>query len=93
MSNKKKVYRWLKKQSEILPKDTYVAFHKYAVPQMDTNDKGEPMLVGGEAQRHQVNHARRLKRAFKKYGKEGVDAYFARYGFGLKPNQESQNLE
>ena len=79
----KKVFKWLKDQSEALPKETYTAFHKYSSPMWEKMEDGNIQPVYGEAEEHPVNHGRRLKKIFKKVGKKGVDMYFKQRGFKL----------
>jgi len=88
MSNKKKVSTWLKKQAEILPVETYIAFHKYYKPEWHKMEDGSIGLVGGEAENHPVNHSRRLKKIFKREGIKGVNKYFLDRGFKLVKKKE-----
>lgn len=83
MGKRKSVITWLRKQSEVLPQETYLAFHKYFKPEWQKMEDGNIGRVNGEAEHHPVNHARRLKRIFKKEGKKGVDKYFLDRGFKL----------
>lgn len=79
----KKVFKWLKDQSESLSKETYMAFHKYSKPMWEKMEDGNIQPVYGEVENHPVNHGRRLKKIFKKEGKKGVDEYFKKRNFKL----------
>lgn len=92
MSNKKRIATWLKKQAEILPEETYIAYHKYNKPIWEKMEDGNIGLVGGEAENHLVNHGRRLKRIFDREGKAGVDKYFEDRGFKLIKNKKDDSI-
>ena len=83
----KKWIRLLKREANKLPLETYTAAHKLLNIQFqdkDGNMYNEPAPEGEEKrkpvwrsiQEHPVNHGRRVKRYFKKYGMAAVDAYF-----------------
>jgi len=67
----KKVIQLLKREAKKLPEETYFAidlFHK-------------PQKINGEWKRgivteHKVNHGRRIKKIYKKWGMPAVNAYF-----------------
>lgn len=82
-AKKKKIYKWLKDNAKVLPKETYLAFHKYSKPMWEKMEDGNIERVFGEADHHPVNHGRRLKKIYNKEGRKGVDAYFLKRGFKL----------
>lgn len=92
MGNKKKIAKFLRKEAEKLPLETYKAFHKYSTIQYH-KDGDQAYPVYGEMEHHKVNHARRLKRLYQKYGKAGVDKYFNDRGFKLVPKDDEQSSE
>lgn len=89
---KKEVLKWIKKESEKLPDMYYKAYHKYSHPAMENvaEEGEEPNLqpILGYEQKHKVNHARRIKRVWKRYGIEEVNRYFNLYGFQLIEKEE-----
>lgn len=83
---RKKVLRWLSRTASMLPEDTYKAFHKYASPMTAYNDDGTKTLHVGYLGTHPINHKRRMKRLYDKYGLIAVDAYLRSYGFMITNN-------
>jgi len=82
MGNKKKIATFLREEAKKLPPEFYSAHQKYVEPQIMEHE-GERKLVFGEIGKFPVNHGRRLKRIYTKYGKAGVDKYFSDRGFKL----------
>jgi len=67
----KHLIRLLKKEAKKLPEETYFAIDLFYKPQ----------LLNGEFKRglikeYKVNHGRRVKKLYKKYGIHAVNAYF-----------------
>lgn len=90
MSNKKKIAKILRQEAAKLAPEQYQAFHRYF--KMEYHKDGDQAYpVYGEIGVHEVNHGRRLKRLFKKHGKEGVDKYFNDRGYKLIPKDESNS--
>lgn len=94
----KKVLTWLRKECEKLPSKTYKAAHKYSKPILKEAEEGkDPRWILGYLDDHEVNHYRRCKKLFKKFGIEAVHAYFYIIGgmVPLKPqqNESSNNTE
>jgi len=87
MGTKKKIAKFLRQEAAKLPLELYKAYHKYSTIQYH-KDGDQAYPVYGEVESHKVNHARRLKRLYKKHGKEGIDKYFGDRGFKLIPKDE-----
>lgn len=75
--------RLLKREAEKLPKETYSALHKLSQPRFQDKEGNlyEEQIEGTRPvwkyiEEHVVNHARRVKKLFKRYGQNAVDAYF-----------------
>jgi hypothetical protein len=84
----KKFLIWLRKECEKLPEKTYKAAHRYFQPILIEDPKeGEPKWMRGYIEDHKVNHYRRCKRMFKKYGIKAIHAYFYIVG-GMIPQKE-----
>ena len=85
MGSKKRIAKFFKKQAEVLESEEYTAFHKFnSIKPMNVAEEGEEeniQMVAGYKMNHPVNHGRRLRKLFKKYGKTGIDAYFNERGF------------
>lgn len=84
MGTKKKIAKFLRQEAAKLPPELYKAYHKYSTIQYH-KDGDQAYPVYGEVESHKVNHARRLKRLYKKHGKEAIDKYFGDRGFKLIP--------
>lgn len=90
MSTKKRIAKFLRKEAEKLAPEQYQAFHRYF--KMEYHKDGDQAYpVYGEIGTHEVNHGRRLKKLYQKYGKAGVDKYFNDRGFKLVSKDESNN--
>lgn len=69
----KRIIKLIKKEAaRILPPETYFYVAKYAVPQQGEDGKWRT----GEVMQNSVNHGRRLKKIYKKWGLVAVQAYF-----------------
>lgn len=90
MATKKKLAKFFRREAAKLPPETYKAYHKYSTIQFH-QDGDQAYPVYGEMKEHLVNHSRRLKRLFKRYGKQAVDEYFNKRGFKLV-SQEEYNI-
>lgn len=80
---RKTVLRQIKKWVEVLPAETYKAYHKYYSPRLETDEQGKEVWRIGYLADHPVNHYRRCKKTYDKYGLAGVDAYLRLYGYQL----------
>lgn len=80
--SRKAILKWLKKECEKLPKETYEAYHRYSKPRYEMIE-GQTGLVGGVIEEHNKNHKRRAYSMYKRYGWRGILEYFAKYGFKL----------
>lgn len=90
MSTKKRIAKFLRKEAEKLAPEQYQAFHRYF--KMEYHKDGDQAYpVYGEIGHHEVNHGRRLKKLYQKYGKAGVDKYFNDRGFKLVSKDEYNN--
>jgi len=69
----KHIIRAIKKAAKKLPVREYYALEKYDRPKW--NEEEQKWRIG-EIVTHKVNHARRVKKAYKKYGIPAVNAYF-----------------
>ncbi len=95
MMKRKRVLRWLRRECVKLPAETYQALHKlhrpiYTDPQgnLYTNEMdkaGVPKrMVWQFVEDHPVNHYRRCKRLYDKFGFMAIHAYFHIKG-GMRP--------
>lgn len=77
----------LKKEAEKLPPKEYEVFNKFYKPMYQDiegvihdkpGEEGEPKrrMVFGVVEKCLVNHKRRVKKAYQKFGMAAVDAYF-----------------
>ena len=88
MQNKiksKRVLKWIEKQVEQLKPESYIAFPKtFGVPPHEQFErkKVEPYWYD-EPVEYPKNHKRRAYRLYKKFGLEGVNFYFLKYGLTL----------
>ena len=69
----KKIIQLLKREAKKLPRDTYYAIETFGKPQFDEKS-GE--WKKGIVVEHEVNHGRRVKKIYKKWGMPAVNAYF-----------------
>lgn len=83
MATKKGIVKWIRKQCELLKPETYEAARKFYEPQIEKDEHGRKRIIAGDWVKFPVNHARRVKRIYKREGKEGVDRYFRKRGFKL----------
>lgn len=97
MGNKKKIAKFFREEGKKLEPEVYVAFHKFSeIRYVNTAEEGQPEDVNpvmGYTMQHQVNHGRRLKRLYKKYGKKEVDKYFNQRGFTLVEREENRQTD
>lgn len=87
--SKKKVLKFLRKACEHLPEESYRAYHKYIKPRFEKDEKGEQALRMGYLEHHTVNHFRRVKRLYSKYGWTAVEIYFLQRGYTFSDRQEA----
>lgn len=80
---KKKIIQFIRDAVKALPEDTYKAYHKFIEPRFEDDENGEKMVRYGYLQDHPVNHRRRCRHMYEKYGMKGIDAYLQAYGFRL----------
>ncbi len=85
----KKIVQLLKREAKKLPEQTYFALEKYYKPRFD--DKSGEWKVG-EVVEHKINHGRRVKKIYKKWGMQAVNAYFYVKG-QLIQQKQSKNEE
>jgi hypothetical protein len=91
MGNKKKISKFFRTEAAKLAPETYEAYHKY--PTIQYHMDGEQAIpVFGEMELCKVNHARRLRKLYKKHGKEAVDKYFNDRGFKLVPKEAQKEV-
>lgn len=99
---RKKVIRWLKKEAKKLPEQTYPAYEKFNRPfftDAEGNMYTEEMrkekvpvrMVDRQVVNCPVNHYRRMKCLYDKWGFMAVHAYFRVIG-GMIPENASENL-
>lgn len=70
---KKKMLRLIKREAKrVLPPETYFYVAKYDRPRQDESGQWKV----GEVAQNSVNHGRRLKKIFNKWGLQAVQAYF-----------------
>lgn len=86
MSNQKKlktVFRWIRNEAKKLKPEFYAAAEKFH--QAKLLKDGDGTVTGYQTAEVRedlpVNHYRRMKRAYKKYGIDAVHAYFGVRGF------------
>lgn len=84
----KHIIRILKKEAKKLPRETYFAIDLYAHPKMVDGE-----WKRGEISEHEVNHGRRVKKIYKKWGMTAVNAYFYVKGQMVQQIQTKQNEE
>lgn len=80
----KKMFIWIRKQCERLPKMEYEALPK--AWGYDPADRDKRKVVEkwyGIPTNYPINHYRRAKRLYKKLGLNGVDLYFKMFGYKL----------
>jgi hypothetical protein len=93
MTRKKKFLRWLRVQVKVLPAETYTAYPRTMIYAEEKNLKLPPVLDQHEEE-YPVNHFRRCKRLFKKYGWVEVSKYFLKRGFKMiDKNKKEENVE
>jgi hypothetical protein len=88
-TKRKTVLRQIKKWSEMLPEDTYLAYPKYYQPKWEEDEEGKKVLRFGTLEKYPINHARRMKKMYDLYSYAGVSAYMQMYGYQLS-NQQNQ---
>lgn len=91
MSNKKKIAKFLREEAKKLAPEQYTAYHKYYIPQK-TEHEGKSIIVYGEMETHDVNHARRMRKIYQKEGVKGVNKYFEKRGFKLIPKDGQSEI-
>lgn len=86
----KRIIKLIKKEAKrILPPETYFYVAKYAIPQQGEDGKYRV----GEIAQNSVNHGRRLKRIYKRYGLAAVQAYFFVKLESQRKQQENEQKE
>lgn len=100
----KHIIRTLKKEAKKIPTEEYEVFNKFYKPlwqdakgdlyaEKEVKEgqlEGNRRMVRGVIEKSQVNHGRRIKKAFKMGGMPAVDAYFfVKAGMSrLQPDEE-----
>lgn len=99
MIKKKKLLKILKRESKKIAPKTYWAIDKYYQPVWEDDANGRFTFNGqrgewktGIAVEYPVNHYRRIKRAYNRYGWAAVRAYFIVHG-GLDFIKQLGNYE
>lgn len=103
--NRKQILKWISKNYQVLPEQTYKAYHKYFTPRVEevleeplnvegvTEETAEPktkkVMRFGVIEDHPWNHRRRLKTMYDTYGWEGITSYFGVFGFQISNQQNN----
>lgn len=79
---RKEALKWIKKEAAKLKPETYAAAEKFSKPVLLKDGDGTPTgYQTAEVVDCQVNHYRRLKKAYDEQGLNAVHVYFALRGF------------